>query len=388
MYWSRVLKPAEQNYSPTKREVLALKEGLIKFQPYIGGETILAVTDHAALTWSKTFQNVNRRLLTWGTVFAAYPKLWIVHRAGRVHSNVDPISRLRRRVPYQQGPTVDATQHISLDLMDDPLRDIYSELGEKFEERLLNVASKCVNSISEIPDYSHIAKDGLEMMFPEGEYLVQDYPTSNTYSVLVGMSSDELEEWKKAYANDKLYSKILKASQIENDEEGNYPQYQIRDGLIYFEDWNGNFRLCVPDSLRLTVMSEVHNVLTESAHGGHAKTYNRIASTYYWPKMSRDIKRYVSTCDICQKAKPRRHAPIGLLQPIPIPSQPFKVVSMDFIPELPLSDGFDNILVIVDKLTKYAIFIPTTTTITKVGTAELFFHNIISKIRYSATSYN
>src|SRR6202167_3236128 len=84
-YWSRVLKPAERNYSPTEREALALKEGLIKFQPYIEGESILAVTDHAALTWSKTFQNVNRRLLTWGTVFAAYPRLQIVHRAGRVH---------------------------------------------------------------------------------------------------------------------------------------------------------------------------------------------------------------------------------------------------------------------------------------------------------------
>ena len=78
-YWSRVLKLVEQNYSPTEREALALKAGLIKFQPYIEGETILAVTDHAALTWSKTFQNVHRRLLTWGTVFAAYPKLQIVH---------------------------------------------------------------------------------------------------------------------------------------------------------------------------------------------------------------------------------------------------------------------------------------------------------------------
>ena len=78
-YWSRVLKPAEQNYSPMEQEALALKEGLIKFQPYIEGKVILAVTDHAALTWSKTFQNVNRRLLTWGTVFAAYPKLQIVH---------------------------------------------------------------------------------------------------------------------------------------------------------------------------------------------------------------------------------------------------------------------------------------------------------------------
>src|ERR1700683_2754206 len=52
-YWSQVLKPAEQNYSPTEREALALKEGLIKFQPYIEGESILAVMDRAAFIWSK-----------------------------------------------------------------------------------------------------------------------------------------------------------------------------------------------------------------------------------------------------------------------------------------------------------------------------------------------
>ena len=74
-YWSRILKPAERNYSPTEQEALALKEGLIKFQPYIEGETILGVTDHGALQWSKTFQNVNQRLLTWGTVFSAYLNL-------------------------------------------------------------------------------------------------------------------------------------------------------------------------------------------------------------------------------------------------------------------------------------------------------------------------
>ena len=249
-YWSRVLKPAERNYSPTEREALALKEGLIKFQPYIEGEVILAVTDHAALTWSKTFQNVNRRLLTWGTIFAAYPKLQIVHRAGRVHSNVDPISRLRHRVPYQQGPTVDATQHILLDIKDDPLRDMYGELGERFEEKLLNVASKYVNSNHNLPDYSHLAQNGLELMLPEGESLVQDYATSNTYSVLVGMDNKGLETWKESYATDQFYSKVLNAFQINNDKDGNYPQYQLIEGLIYFEDWNGNLRLCIPDSLR------------------------------------------------------------------------------------------------------------------------------------------
>jgi hypothetical protein len=82
-------------------------------------------------------------------------------------------------------------------------------------------------------------------------------------------------------------------------------------------------------------MGEVHNTLSESAHGRYYKTDNRISSTYYWPRMSRDIKKYTDTCDICQKSKPRRHAPVGLLQPIPIPTQPFEVVTMDFVLELP-----------------------------------------------------
>jgi hypothetical protein len=68
-----------------------------------------------------------------------------------------------------------------------------------------------------------------------------------------------------------------------------------------------------------------------------------------------------------------------MLQPIPIPSHPFKVVSMDFILELPMSNGYDNVLVIIDKLTKYALFIPTTTMITKKGTAKLFFHHIMTQ---------
>ena len=83
---------------------------------------------------------------------------------------------------------------------------------------------------------------------------------------------------------------------------------------MYFEDWNRNHRLVVPESLRVDIMSEVHNTITEAAHGGYAKTYNQIAAIYYWPSMSRDIKKYISTCDICQKTKPRCHAPVRMLR--------------------------------------------------------------------------
>lgn len=116
------------------------------------------------------------------------------------------------------------------------------------------------------------------------------------------------------------------------------------------------------------------------AHCGYHKTYNRIASLYFWHSMSRDIKGYVLSCDICQKAKPRQVGSIGLLQPIPIPSIPFEVISMDFITELPVtSGGFNSILVVVDKLTKFAIFVPTQTTVNETETAKLIFKHVISK---------
>ena len=163
---------------------------------------------------------------------------------------------------------------------------MYSELGEKFKEKLLNVTSKYVNSNHHFPDYSHLAQDGLELILPEGESLVQDYTTSNTYSVLVRMDNEGLESWKKGYTTDQFYSEVLNIFRVNGGKDGNYSQYQVIEGLIYFEDWNRNLQLYVPDPLHVEVMGKVHNILTESAHRGHAKTYNCIASTYYWPKMS------------------------------------------------------------------------------------------------------
>jgi hypothetical protein len=99
-YYSRTFKDSEKRYSITEREALGAKEGLIKFQPYIEGEKVLLVTDHSALQWARTYENSNRRLAAWGAIYSAYaPGLEIIHRAGRIHSNVDPLSRLPRVPP-------------------------------------------------------------------------------------------------------------------------------------------------------------------------------------------------------------------------------------------------------------------------------------------------
>ncbi|KAG8913502.1 hypothetical protein FRC01_004506, partial [Tulasnella sp. 417] len=374
-YWSRILKSAERNYSPTEREALALKESLIKFQPYIEGEKLVAITDHAALTWSKTYQNINRRLLTWGTVFAAYPDMQIVHRAGRVHSNVDPISRLRRRTPRQEGPIVDDSAALALDAKDDPLDQLYNDITPGYEERVL----KLMKELAEKSKGTKL-KDQIE------EYEVSATPeitvsvnAVKAISTTIAISPEELEAFRTGYSKDNHYSKVLNDLSSETDwRNPRRPQYYTEDGLIYFSDWEGRGRLCVPKSKRAEVMQEMHDNISLGAHQGFAKTYNRIASVYYWPRMSRDIKIFVRTCDPCQKAKARRHAPYGYLRSIPIPSQPFEVVTMDFITDLPASGPFNAVLTIVDKLTKLALFVPTTTEVNDEETARLFFKRVWS----------
>ena len=132
---------------------------------------------------------------------------------------------------------------------------------------------------------------------------------------------------------------------------------EFEDTVVHIEHviayWDSNYRICIGKALQQEVIAQVHDILTEGAHAGYHCTYNHLASHYYWPKMNHAIRAYVASCDICQKIKPRRQAPIGLLQPLPNPENHFEVITMDFITELPFSNSFDAILVIVDKLTKY-----------------------------------
>ena len=77
--------------------------------------------------------------------------------------------------------------------------------------------------------------------------------------------------------------------------------------------------------------------------------------------------------------KPQRHKPYGSLKQLPIPEQLWNSISMDFIKKLPSSSRFDTILVIVNQLTKQAIFIPAHNTIMSMDLACLFVLHVFSK---------
>jgi hypothetical protein len=88
--------------------------------------------------------------------------------------------------------------------------------------------------------------------------------------------------------------------------------------------------------------------------------------------MRKDVERFVRNCHTCRRTKATRHAPYGVLKPLPVPEKPWQHLSVDFVTGLPISKGFDAICVFVDRLTKQRHLLPCHTTISAEGLADLF----------------
>jgi hypothetical protein len=113
--------------------------------------------------------------------------------------------------------------------------------------------------------------------------------------------------------------------------------------------------LCKKSQLKKKVLLELHT----SPVGGKSrffKTYNRVRKEFFCDGLKIDVQRFVVECLVFQQNKVETIKTLGILQPLAIPRQHWDEVSMDSITKLPKSEGKSVIMVIVDKMTKYAHF--------------------------------
>ncbi|GJR33845.1 putative reverse transcriptase domain-containing protein [Tanacetum coccineum] len=110
--------------------------------------------------------------------------------------------------------------------------------------------------------------------------------------------------------------------------------------------------------LRDLVMHESHKS-KYSIHPGSDKMYHDLKPLYWWLNMKANIAMYVSKCLTCAKVKAEHQKPPGLLQQHEILVWKWERITIDFLSGLPRTpSGYDTILVIVDRLTKSAHFLP------------------------------
>ena len=113
-----------------------------------------------------------------------------------------------------------------------------------------------------------------------------------------------------------------------------------------------------------------------AGHPGVYKTYELISRDFWWPKILSDVDKYVKGCQICQQVKYKHTCPFAPLALHDIPSQPFEVVSIDFVGPLPPSEGYNMICSVICSLTKSVVYTPCLHTIDSEGLARLYHDNI------------
>lgn len=151
-----------------------------------------------------------------------------------------------------------------------------------------------------------------------------------------------LQEILNSYTVDPTAKSLLQKLAVDKDA---CPGYQLQDGLIKQEDkiWVG-----ANAGLQTRLIQAFHSSPI-GGHSGMLSTYHKVKQLFSWPGLKKDVENFVKQCSICQQAKHEQCRVPGLLQPLPIPDGPWQAISMDFIEGLPKSEGFNAILVVVDR---------------------------------------
>ncbi|KAI0525136.1 hypothetical protein KFK09_004527 [Dendrobium nobile] len=192
-------------------------------------------------------------------------------------------------------------------------------------------------------------------------------------SQLIATSVPQLVDWGKLRTENMTSKELGSFREAIRKGEEISAGYTVEDQLLLHKG-----RLVLPrTSSHIPLILQEFHASAIGGHSGGQKTYQRLAREIYWKGMRKDVEEMVARCDTCQRNKYQACAPGGLLQPLELPDQVWSEVTMDFIEGLPKSDGYTVILVVVDRLSKYAHFIPLRHPFNAPTVAAVFIREIV-----------
>jgi len=212
--------------------------------------------------------------------------------------------------------------------------------------------------------YSVMYKQGVTNVAADA---LSRYPTTDTVFAVSETTPVWLDRLVAGYSEDSQASQLLQELVLSNGTTNNY---SLHNGVIKYKG-----RICVGNNQ--LAQQHILQAMHSSGIGGHSgvqATYSRIKQLFAWPKMKLSIQQYVKACPVCQKARIEHVKTPGLLDPLPVPNQPWTVISLDFIEGL--AARYNTILVVIDKFTKYGHFLPLAHPFTALQVAQLYLSNI------------
>jgi len=314
-FFSRVMNQTQRNYCTTRRELLAVISALQHFRHYLLGAKVILRTDHHSLKWLKTFKRPEGILARWVETLAEFD-VEIEHRPGRLHSNVDGVSR-----PFCKQCE-----------------------GKEAKMRWVDELERA----DELAEPLGILRASLAPEISDAE--IQEMQTEDS-------DLGPVIEWLEAGDNPTLDS--LKSHSLETRNLwAQVPTVHLLDGVLVRKPSDDpHVQLVVPHCMRKRLFEFTH-AGPLAAHLGAQRTYLQLKPTYYWPGMRKDIHIWYRRCEICARSRgpPTRHH--GQLQKV-VTGAPLDVVAVDILSGLPTTtDGNRYILVLTDYFTKWACAFP------------------------------
>ena len=296
---------------------------------------------------SKTFTDNELKYTLWEkelfTVIWAtkYFRPYLLHRKFTIRSDNKPSTQLITNHSFKL--TTSATSRV--------IRWILSLQPYNFE-------------IQHHPGKSNVVADALSR-FP----LQNSLECNTTISTPIHPLSQQLTSLYQSHPSTSLLWDTLQS-------DTTHPRYQIINDLIYTREPFPRILIPNDTAFRADLFKEIHDTPL-AGHPGFHKLLAYVNQRYTGTQLRQDVLDFTRSCPECQKAKPRHERPLGTTMPLQPPQTQWRHLSMDLITQLPLSNTYNAIFVIVDRFSKMAHFIPTHTTADAKTLAHLFIDNII-----------
>lgn len=320
-FGGRKMTSAELMYPTREKELLAALHAMRTWRVYLLDRPFYINTDHKTLQSILEQKTCSQRLARWLNELGMYRPMfrWI---PGDTNVIADMVSRNPSFHPAESAHYVS-------------LADLLRQL----------TASQ-----------AHLDSDEVRLRYMRGRPTILQQCV-NLYT------EDEVFGVLYAFLRESTNSTGSPPVQLNRTLRANIQHFFVEDKVLYFQpDPESPRRVCVPSDpdLRNSILFEKHNVAT-SGHPGCLKTLLAVQEQFYWLHMERSVKRYVRSCEMCQRVKASHRKPAGLLHPLQIPRNRWSDISMDFVTGLPKArrSKCDAVMVIVDRLTKRAHFIVT-----------------------------
>lgn len=387
-YASRTLNHAEQNYSTTEKELLAIIWSVNHFRPYLYGRKFKIITDHKPLTWLFNCKDPGSRLVRWRLKISEYD-YEIIYKSGQQNSNADALSRIKISnvdTEHEKQSPISLAITNKNDVFENfvqfhyktqeipKIEEIACNQMKYFPNILLyskdlddaNLLSQGLRDIHDItnvaePDnlHSHIKLD------TEGKitYICickQFHFDRLSYKDIFYSLRNLLVELKPSKENNKIYihDVTINNKNIKKD---------MFCEIIYYLFKDTKFTPIILGKDRITPQTkdEISTILKENhdsklaGHSGFMRTYKRIKESYKWSGMKKDIKGYIRKCPSCQINKTNFKPSKAPMEVTTTSSQPFERLAIDVVGPLPLTiNGNRFILTMQDDLTKYSYAVP------------------------------